>query len=244
VIKQFIKNVFKIFGLEIRRYQPFLDNSYQVHQALKKIKTDLIFDIGANAGQFASDMRSKGYKGIIVSFEPLASAREKLLKKAEKDKNWLIHEQTAIGNHNGFVDINISKNSVSSSILPILSSHSEAEVDSVYIGKQKTPITTLDSVKDKYLNENSNCFVKIDTQGYEWQVIDGAINTLKKSKGVLCELSIIPLYEGQHLWKDIIERFEAEGFILWSFQKAFSDKRDGRTLQMDAIFLKKNEINN
>ena len=97
----------------------------------------------------------------------------------------IVHEQAALGDHNGFVDINISKNSVSSSILPMLSSHFEAENNSVYIGREKTPIITLDSVAKKYLTQSSNCFIKIDTQGYEWQVLDGAINTLKNSKGIL-----------------------------------------------------------
>ena len=44
------------------------------------------------------------------------------------------------------------------------------------------------------------------------------------------------------LWREIIERLENEGFILWSFEKAFVDIRDGRTLQIDAIFLKKTAI--
>ena len=124
----------------------------------------------------------------------------------------------------------------------MLSSHFEAENNSVYIGREKTPIITLDSVAKKYLTQSSNCFIKIDTQGYEWQVLDGAINTLKNSKGILCELSLVPLYKGQYLWKEMIERFEKEGFVLWSIQKAFFDKRNGRTLQMDAVFIKKNVV--
>ena len=94
----------------------------------------------------------------------------------------------------------------------------------------------------KYLTQSSHCFIKIDTKGYEWQVLDGAINTLKNSKGILCELSLVPLYKGQYLWKEMIERFEKEGFVLWSIQKAFFDKRNGRTLQMDAVFIKKNVV--
>ena len=127
--------------------------------------------------------------------------------------------------------------------MPILSSHTDAEYNSVYIGSERSPIITLDSVSQHYLKESSNCFIKIDTQGYEWQVLDGAKNTLKVSKGILCELSLVPLYEGQYLWREIIERVEEEGFILWSLHKAFTNKINGRTLQLDAVFLKKNAIN-
>lgn len=237
-----LKKFFNLVGLQVQRYQPLSDASTQIYQAIKKVKTNVLLDIGANTGQFASEIRQKGYGGKIISFEPLVNARKKLIDNASKDKNWIVHEQVALGDHNGFVDINISKNSVSSSILPMLSSHSDAEVNSVYIGNERTPIITLDSVADAYLNDSSNCFIKIDTQGYESQVLDGAMNTLKKSKGILCELSLVPLYEGQNLWKEMIERFEKEGFVLWSIQKAFTDKRNGRTLQMDAVFLRENVI--
>ena len=242
MVKKLIKKLFNLVGLEVQRHQPLSDAGAQIYQAIRKVKTDIILDIGANTGQFALEIRKKGYNGKIVSFEPLISARKKLIEHASKDANWSVHEQAAIGDHNGFIDINISKNSVSSSILPMLSSHSDAEVNSVYIGSERTPIITLDSVADAYLNDSSNCFIKIDTQGYESQVLDGAINTLKKAKGILCELSLVPLYEGQHLWKEIIERFEKEGFVLWSLHKAFTDKRNGRTLQMDAVFLRENVI--
>jgi hypothetical protein len=124
----------------------------------------------------------------------------------------------------------------------MLNLHLNAEVNSSYIGIEKAPIITLDSIADKYLDKSSNCFIKIDTQGYESQVLDGAYKTLKKSLGILCELSLVPLYEGQHLWKDLILRLEKEGFVLWSLQRGFTDKRDGRTLQIDAVFLKKNMI--
>lgn len=242
IVKQLIKNIFNSVGLEVQRNQPLNEAGTQIYQAIKKINTDIILDVGANTGQFSLEIRKKGYNGKIVSFEPLLSARKKLIEYSLKDKNWLIHDQAAIGDHNGFIDINISKNSVSSSILPMMSSHSDAEGNSVYIGSERTAIITLDSVADAYLNDSSNCFIKIDTQGYESQVLDGAINTLKKAKGILCELSIVPLYEGQHLWKEIIERFEKEGFVLWSLHKAFTDKRNGRTLQMDAVFLRENVI--
>ena len=242
IVKQLIKNIFNSVGLEVQRNQPLNEAGTQIYQAIKKINTDIILDVGANTGQFSLEIRKKGYNGKIVSFEPLLSARKKLIEYSLKDKNWLIHDQAAIGDHNGFIDINISKNSVSSSILPMMSSHSDAEGNSVYIGSERTAIITLDSVADAYLNDSSNCFIKIDTQGYESQVLDGAINTLKKAKGILCELSLFPLYEGQHLWKEIIERFEKEGFVLWSLHKAFTDKRNGRTLQMDAVFLRENVI--
>lgn len=121
----------------------------------------------------------------------------------------------------------------------MLNLHIDAEINSRYIGIEKTLIITLDSVLDKYLDKSSNCFIKIDSQDYASQVIDGVQKTLKKSSGILCELSLVPFYEGQHLYKDLILRLEKEGFVLRSLQRGFGDKRDGRTLLIDTVFLKK-----
>ena len=135
MIKKIIKNIFNLVGYEVNRHDPLASNIAQVFQAITKVKTNILFDIGANTGQFVTEIRQKGYHGKIVSFEPLESARKKLIKLALKDENWSVHERAAIGDHNGSIDINISKNSVSSSILPMLNSHAEAESNSVYIFK-------------------------------------------------------------------------------------------------------------
>lgn len=78
--------------------------------------------------------------------------------------------------------------------------------------------------------------MKIDTQGFEWQVLDGARTTLPKFQRVLLELSLVPLYEGQHLWQEMIGRLEQEGFTLWALQPGFIDPINGRTMQVDGIF--------
>jgi FkbM family methyltransferase len=101
-----------------------------------------------------------------------------LIDSAKNDFNWVIHEKCAIGDFDGEIDINISGNSVSSSVLPMKESHSLAAKGSSYIGKENVPILRLDSIKNRYLDSDSKLFIKIDTQGYEWQVLDGAQETL------------------------------------------------------------------
>lgn len=237
-MKNFLKKLFNTFGFEVHRLQPNLDYGSQIIAAMRKVDIDVLIDIGANIGQFSSEIRRKGYDGKIISFEPLTSAREKLMHQASMDDNWIVHDRVALGDQNGTIDINISKNSFSSSILPMLETHINAASNSNYIGVEKTPIVKLDTISNYYLKESSNCFLKIDTQGYESQVLDGASKTLANVKGVLCELSLVKLYEGQELWQDIIKRLEKQGFTLWSLQRGFVDTKNGRTLQMDGIFLK------
>ena len=80
-------------------------------------------------------------------------------------------------------------------------------------------------------------FGRRHAQGFEWQVLTGAEQTLPSIHGVLCELSLVVLYEGQHLWREMIDRLEAAGFTLWGLQPGFMDRR-GRNLQSDAIFFR------
>ena len=237
-MKKLIKRLFHSLGYDLHRLNVNSRPEYQLFQSLKKFEIDLVLDIGANEGQFASEIRSVGYKGQIVSFEPLSDAHQKITQAAIRDECWTVHPRSAIGDYDGDVEINISGNSVSSSVLPMTEAHSSAAQNSAYVGSEKVSIARLDSVAADYISSSDRFFIKIDTQGFEWQVLDGASETLKKAQGVLCEMSLVPLYEGQKLWLEMLNRFEAEGFTLWAIQRGFTDPRDGRSLQINAILFR------
>lgn len=236
--KQSVKAILKMFGLELHwvRLSAAQVAAIQMVSAMRKFEIDLVLDVGANIGQFGSEIRSCGYPGRIVSFEPLSSAHGELLQTSTGDSKWDVYPRCALGDHNGEIEINIAGNSLSSSILPMLESHRSAAPESAYQGKEITSLKTLDAVAGEYLKNAHAPFLKIDTQGFEWQVLDGARDTLPHIKGILVELSLVPLYEGQHLWREVIDRLEAVGFTLWAFQPVFSDQVLGRTLQVDGIF--------
>ncbi len=238
MLKKNIKDLVHKIGFELHRLTPGTNPFFQLLKGLDRFGVDLVLDIGANAGQFAQDLRSMGYKKQIVSFDPLSDAYRALTAASARDAKWTVHQRGAIGDYDGEIEINISGNSVSSSVLPMLDAHSTASLDSAYIGSEKVSIFKLDSVASNYTKSVHRYFLKIDTQGYEAKVLDGATETLKNAQGVLCELSLVPLYEGQLLWLDLIERLERMGFTLWAIQPGFSDPRDGRTLQVDAIFFR------
>ena len=238
-MKQTIKKLIRSMGYEIHRYNPSSSPICQLNQALRLHKIDLVLDVGANVGQFTKGLREVGYKDRIISFEPLIDAHHILSKAARGPKGWEVHERCAIGDINGTIQINVSTNSVSSSVLPMLKEHSDAAPESAFTRSEETPIHTLDSVSARYMNSRNSTLIKIDTQGFEWQVLDGASETLKSARGIMIELSLVPLYSGQRLWRDIIARLETQGFNLWSLNPAFVDPRDGRTLQLDGIFFRK-----
>jgi len=79
-------------------------------------------------------------------------------------------------------------------------------------------------------------YLKIDTQGFEAEVLAGCAEVLPRIHAVEIELSLAPLYAGQQSWRWFIDFFESRGFDLWELRSAFRDPRDGRMLQMDGIF--------
>jgi FkbM family methyltransferase len=184
-------------------------------------------------------LRNAGYVGRIVSFEPLADARKQLMSLSRKDSLWEIAPQAAIGNEDGEIAINVSRNSVSSSVLNMLDAHASAAPESAYIRCEKVPLRRLDTIAPHYSHPDSVLFIKIDTQGYEDRVLQGGHDLLEKAIGVQLELSLVPLYEGQCLYDEMIARLKSLGFELWGISPEFIDSTNARVLQIDATFFRR-----
>lgn len=237
-MKKLIKKIFYKFGIDIHGLNVYKNHTYQLLTIFEYLKINRVLDIGANSGQFIQEIRQMGYRGSVVSFEPLSSAHKSLLKKSLSDPSWLVYERCAIGSCDGSAVINISGNSVSSSILQMNEAHKSAEITSIYMDSEEVRTYKLDSIYEN-LQNNFKDFIKIDTQGFEWEVLLGATETLNKVFGILVETSFIELYSGQKLWLEIIQYLELRGFQLWALQPGFMDSKTGQLLQADVIFIRK-----
>ena len=198
---------------------------------------DVALDIGASVGTYAQKLRKGGYQGRIISFEPLSSSFELLRHQAEADPLWQV-ENTAVGDSDGEVEINISERITSSSILPMLSCHVAASPDSEYVSRQTVRLVQLDSLLDNYIGEGSRIYVKMDVQGYEKSVLQGAVETLKRTEAIEIELSLVPLYQGSTLYDQMINYLENLGFGMVSWEDVFIDPQTAYVLQADAIFVR------
>lgn len=233
-----IRSVARKFGVDIRRYGSDTSDIGRLSRMLSHHKIDLVFDVGANTGQFAGALRAAGYTKRMVSFEPLSSAHTLLLKASRNDALWEVSHRTAIGDHEGEIEMHIAGNSVSSSVLDMLERHSSAAPKSAYVGIERAPVSCLDTVACDYLKPDSVPFLKIDTQGYEDRVLGGAVQLLEKVKGLQLELSFVPLYDGQLLHDELVERLRAIGFAIWGVWPGFCDPNSGRMLQVDVAFFR------
>jgi FkbM family methyltransferase len=195
-----------------------------------------VLDIGANVGQYGALLRAAGFGGRIVSVEPLQTAFRQLEVRSRRDPSWVIVNK-GVGAAPGSVTMNISANSYSSSVLAMEAAHLAADPDSHVVGTQVTELTTVAVLAEEHQIDPARCLLKIDTQGFESQVLEGAGDLLDQFAGVQLELSFIELYTGQELFDPLVAKVRGHGMELWSIETGISDQH-GRLLQCDGLFLR------
>jgi len=247
-MKHIFRQLTRSFGFDIVRYSPVpleqaraINSQQKGADFLKMLvykQIDLVLDVGGNKGNFASDLFDIGYKGKIVSFEPLSSAYEQLTERSKNNSQWQVFERCAIGETEEDVEINIASNSESSSLLPMLQAHIDAAPRSTYIESEKVSVYRLDRVAKDWVEKASHTLLKIDTQGYELPVIKGAAGILDKVDGIHLEMPLVPLYEGEEIFDNMLHRIQDLGFSLYSISPGFKDYRIGRMLQVDGTFFR------
>ena len=237
-IKHALRMTAQRFGVEVNRYNALQSAEARSFALLDSQRIDTIIDVGANDGGYGRFLRRGGFTGTIVSFEPLEKEHEALKAAADADGKWFVAPRMALGSENTEVEIHVAGNSVSSSILQMNRTHEHAAPESKYVGVQRVPVRRLDEFSHPALAPAARCLLKIDTQGYEMAVLEGAERLLPRLRGVQLELSLIPLYDGQALYIDLIHWLRERGFELWNVIPAFVDRESGRLLQLDGVFFR------
>ena len=241
ISKYFINNLLKLFNLQVNKITLSNNFNYYIVQTLKHYKIDIVIDIGANEGQFAKNIIQYGYKNKIISFEPIKNIHQILKKNSKNYNNWIIEENIGFGETEGTKEINISKNNVSSSILKIKKKFVNLKPDTEQIRKEKIKITTIDNYLNKNNFNNNKIFIKLDTQGYEENIIRGAQKKIKNITGFMLEASIEAIHNKEKDYSEIIKLMKKMGFSVWSVERGFSNKKTGQVLQIDIIFINDNE---
>lgn len=233
-----IRKLLRKAGIEAHRYTIQTSAGAQLDRLLEHSGIDLVLDVGANSGQYATELRAHGYAGRIVSFEPLTSAHASLTLAARGDAGWSVAPRMALGDSEGEISIHVAGNSFSSSILDMLPSHERAAPGSGYVASETVPLKRLDSVAGEYLAGSRRVLLKIDTQGYEDRVLAGAASLLGRMTAIQTELSLVPLYAGQLLFDEMRRKIAALGFELFAILPGFVNEQTGQTLQFDGFFLR------
>jgi FkbM family methyltransferase len=206
--------------------------------ALRQHQVDEVIDVGANTGQFGHLLRRSGFAGRIHSVEPLAVAYAQLQDEAAADRLWTT-QRAAVSDVAGSITMNVSANSVSSSVLPMLERSIDAAPQTRYVATEEVPATTVDDIVSEHELDPPHSLLKIDVQGYEMPVLDGAAKTLETFAAIRTEMSLVPLYDGQVLMAQMIDHLSERGFDLWFVEPGFVEPGTRRLLQLDGVFFRR-----
>ena len=235
-----MRNILRKFGIDLVRYPYYQAHAEQKNyqKLLDYYKIDLIFDVGANIGQYAQEVFDFGYQGKLVSFEPMSKEHDIILQKSKNNINWDVAPRMAIGEKEGLVQFNVSENSVSSSILEANDYVLEFDPEIKYIKKENVTLRSMNNLYAEYSIGFNNIFLKLDVQGYEASVLEGAAKVLHNFKGIHLEFSLNPLYHGEKGLFEMLKLIEPYGFKPHYFMPHPSVDKIGRLMQIDGVFYK------
>ena len=195
-----------------------------------------LLDIGAHSGEFVRKLRSFGYQGFVHSVEPQRTVHARLREAARNDIRWLPIPRQCAGSEPGWLELNISENSWSTSLLEVHPNHLRAEASTRTVTRERVDVVRAENL----LNRDSMDLIeaiKIDVQGYERHVLEGLQSVLPHVRLLLLEMSIVECYRGaadlfeldRHLTEDC-------GFQRVSLEPAYYDEKLGVVQQYDGIY--------
>ena len=205
---------------------------------LREHRIDLVFDVGANIGQYGWELREHGYAGKIVSFEPLSGPYRELAGLSAQRPPWTA-VNIGLGDRSGTATIHVAGNSECSSLLPMSARHAEADASVRYVAEESIRISTLQEVWNDHSGPGDRTYLKIDAQGFERHIIRGAGPVLQRALGIQLELSFTPLYEGETPFREMVDEMKSLGFLLRTVEPMYVDPKTGELLQLDAIFFQR-----
>ena len=177
-------------------------------------RIDCVLDVGGNTGQYHDFLRAEiGFDGWIVSFEPVNKYIRHLQQRAAADSRWRIVD-CALGAGAGTATINVTQSPGLNSFL----APSDEKLPGFWKGQQSSQenvrVARLDDLLTDLRAQTgfSRPYLKLDTQGFDLEVIKGAQQSLPLMRALQTEASVHAIYSGMPHWKESVATLEALGF--------------------------------
>jgi len=235
-IKKVVQSLFHTIGYDVtKRHKP------AHRRALKTggISFDSIIDVGANEGQFAREMLELYPTAQIFCFEPLEAPFLKLTEWAATQSGNIRCFKMALGDHIGEIEMHLNEKFTPSSSVLTITDRSIELYPQTYVDKSvSVTMSTLDTVMSEvHLDATKNMLLKLDVQGFEDRVLNGASKTLSLCNAVILEVLVEHLYEGQAQFADIVTLLHRFGLQYAGNVEQFYSP-DGRVVFADVLFLR------
>ena len=202
---------------------------------LAQYDVDCVLDVGANRGQFGRRLREAGFRGRIVSFEPVPATAAELRERAAPDPDWVVHA-CALGAQDGTTTMHVVPGTLSSVRAPTafgarryrrLRDPQPVEV----------PVRRLDGLLDEALAGLAarRPYLKLDTQGYDLEVFAGLGDRTADLVGLQSEVALLRIYDGMPRLPEALATYEAAGFEVTGLFPVSRESRTARVLEFDCV---------
>jgi len=205
---------------------------------LDSLKINYVLDVGANKGWFAKHLRMMGYRGQIFCFEPLSPDCALISRLADGDPSWQVFNH-ALGGENTVKPFNVislaeGNTELSSFLQPMRKERFE---DIPLIERTESiAMRRLDDVLDEVIPDatTARIFLKMDTQGYDLEVLKGCVKWIDNVSMLQSEISITPIYHEMPHYTQALERYESLGFSLMNLY-VVNRAQHGSVLEYDCV---------
>jgi len=171
-----------------------------------------VIDVGANRGQFSLFAARRFPAAELHCFEPLPEALEVLTSTLSAHRRLRVY-RVALGASGGTGTFNVATSDDSSSLLTATGTQTASFPKAEVAERRPVEVARLDDVL--FPAELSRpCLLKVDVQGYEFEVLRGAETLLDAVDELLIECSFVELYRGQPLAAEIVGYCAEKGFPL------------------------------
>jgi FkbM family methyltransferase len=244
MIKRIFKSGLRRLGYDITVYP--MPDWYLLRAGLFEIfqaqQINCVIDVGANYGQYGDFLRQIGYKGRIASFEPVSASFKLLQSNTKNDPDWRAYN-LALGSMKQVLDINIMEVDQFSSLLPMNSyGHAQFPSETVVTRKEQVNVVRLDSIIDEITAEieKPRIYLKMDTQGSDLEVLEGASGCLPLIFGLQSEIALRPLYVGMPDYLTSFAKFNTLDFSITSLIPVSRDNHL-RVIEYDCLMVRNPE---
>jgi FkbM family methyltransferase len=218
-MREAVRHRLQRYGWDLHRYvppiRPLIPLEDHLRTLFAQLGVDCVLDVGGHVGRYGEMLRRIGFAGRIVSFEPV-EANVRVLR-TRLDPNWRLVTK-AVGDEAGVRAITLTSGTEQHSFLRPSAFGRELRPELFrVVGEQTVEVLRLDDVFSEFVRPGDATFLKIDTQGFDFQVLLGAEESLASIAAVQLELPLRHTYEGQPDHLAVLAWLRDRGFELTGF---------------------------
>ena len=211
-----------------------------LRDVLTKLSINCVLDVGANKGQYGETLRGIGYKGWILSFEPIRANFDILERAAKRNGPWRVFPY-ALGSTNGQLAINVTELSVFSSFLTPREDSQLRFPRNRVERTEEVAVWRLEDVLRTCISgiPAPRIYLKMDTQGFDLEVLKGAERVMSEILALQTEVSFRTIYEGMPTFAESMKECLARGFEVVDFLPVTADAEKLRAVEMDCVMARR-----